>query len=243
MSKNSGKVGVMMAGIGIAVTVIGIVTALVEPEIRCHLNLPSESCPPEVEGKTTPTPISPEPSSEPTARSSEPTARSSEPLPPPDIGPDPLANTEPPPFPDIGPDPLANTEPPPFPDIGPDPLANTDRLPELLLRRQGELREGDEVFEEDDSLYDVHSFDGQAGQQITINLESRDFDTYLIIYDPEGKLLEDNDNATFDETNSSIALTLPSSGEYAIIANGRGRSDRGNYILTVCNNSGSDFCY
>ena len=50
------------------------------------------------------------------------------------------------------------------------------------------------VLPSDGSLYEEHSFEGCAGQSVTITVESRDFDTYVALSSPEGKLLAQNDD-------------------------------------------------
>jgi S1-C subfamily serine protease len=102
----------------------------------------------------------------------------------------------------------------------------------FILRRQGRLEAGDSIAP-DDTYYDIYSFPGEAGQQVTITLNSSDFDTYLAIGDSEGELLDSNNNANARTTNSEIVLTLPRTGTYNIIVNGFSTADQGAYVLTV----------
>jgi len=102
----------------------------------------------------------------------------------------------------------------------------------VLLQRQGTLERGDEVLPSDGSLYDIHTFEGRAGQRVTIRLESNEFDTYLAIIGPNDEVLAENDD--FDgSTNSSVTLTFPETGTYTIVANGYDSSSRGRYALVV----------
>ena len=55
-----------------------------------------------------------------------------------------------------------------------------------LLQQQGTLQNGDSVLSSDRSLYDIHTFEGRAGQSIRIILESA-FANYLVLIDPSGK--------------------------------------------------------
>lgn len=105
--------------------------------------------------------------------------------------------------------------------------------PQPILQVQGVLEEGDNVLDEDNTLYDVHSFEGKAGQSITISLESDNFDTYVLIADAEGKVLGENDDASENNSNSQIEIVLPRDGIYHIIVNGYESKDRGSYTLTV----------
>lgn len=100
-----------------------------------------------------------------------------------------------------------------------------------LLQRQGELERGDTVLQSDGSLYDDYTFEGRSGQQITIVLESTEFDTYLILLDPSGNKIAENDDN--QGTNSALTITLPSNGTYTIIANSYDGSGRGRYALIV----------
>lgn len=106
-----------------------------------------------------------------------------------------------------------------------------DRQP--ILQVQGALEQGDNVLDEDKSLYDVHDFEGRAGQSVTISVESTDFDTYVLIADADGKVLEENDDLSEDNSNSRITITLPKDGVYHIIVNGYESKDLGRYNLTV----------
>jgi tetratricopeptide (TPR) repeat protein len=103
---------------------------------------------------------------------------------------------------------------------------------EILLQTSGSLDVGDSILD-DGSLYDVHPFEGDAGQVIRVQLESRDFDTYLILTDAEGQPLIENDDISPNNFNSALTYTLPSSGTYNAIANSYDASGRGSYQITV----------
>lgn len=101
-----------------------------------------------------------------------------------------------------------------------------------ILRRQGTLGPGD-ALAPDNTYYQMHTFQGRAGQQVTITLESNEFDTYLALIDSSGNLLDSNDDIGPNNTNSQITITLPYSGDYSIIVNGYGPEDQGRYLLIV----------
>lgn len=101
-----------------------------------------------------------------------------------------------------------------------------------LLSEQHRLDQTAAVLEGDGSRYREHSFQGAAGQRVTIRLESRDFDTYLFLLDSDGNVLAQNDDDT-TSTNSEIVATLPRTGTYYIIANAYDANGRGQYRLTV----------
>ena len=107
-----------------------------------------------------------------------------------------------------------------------------------LLAERGVLTSGDDALD-DGSLYDQHTFTGTSGQQISIYLESTDFDPYLILLDPQGKRISENDDISRSNRNSRLFITLPTTGTYTIIANSYEPGKRGTYSLEVNNTNGS----
>ncbi|MCU0547423.1 MAG: PPC domain-containing protein [Oscillatoriaceae cyanobacterium Prado104] len=103
----------------------------------------------------------------------------------------------------------------------------------LLLQERGVLASGDSVLPSDSSLYDEYTFQGKAGQSVTISVESSDFDTYVAILSPDGKLLGENDDFDRSTKNSVLTVTLPSDATYRVIVNGYDRNSRGQYNLSV----------
>ncbi len=85
----------------------------------------------------------------------------------------------------------------------------------------------------DGSLYEQHTFEGRAGQSVTISVESRDFDTLVALFSPDGKLLAENDDISRSNTNSALTFTLPASGRYTVVVNANKKGERGRYNLTV----------
>jgi serine protease Do len=98
---------------------------------------------------------------------------------------------------------------------------------------QSVLGPGASVLPSDGSLYRMTSFTGRAGQTVTITLESPDFDTYLVLVSPDGKVFKENNNASNNTTDSAITATLPRSGVYRVIVNASDRDGRGRYTLTI----------
>lgn len=103
----------------------------------------------------------------------------------------------------------------------------------LPLQIQGSLGADSQILQSDRSPYQEHSFQGTAGQRITISLESREFDSYLILLDPDGRKIGENDDASSNTMNSALTVTLPSTGTYRIIANTYDSTGRGQYTLSV----------
>lgn len=108
-----------------------------------------------------------------------------------------------------------------------------------LLSEQGELTTGDAILD-DGSLYDQHMFPGSSGQQVTITLSSQDFDPYLILLDPQGRRISENDDISRDNLNSRLVITLPSTGQYTVVANSYEANKSGSYEITVSANGGVD---
>ncbi|HZG51455.1 MAG TPA: pre-peptidase C-terminal domain-containing protein [Pyrinomonadaceae bacterium] len=103
----------------------------------------------------------------------------------------------------------------------------------------------------DQTAFDEYTFSGTAGQQISITLNSNDFDTYLYLIRPgettlSASTIQDDDGGIGGRgafgnpnTNSRIpagsgVITLPTTGQYSILANAfdAGAAGLGAYSLT-----------
>ncbi len=115
----------------------------------------------------------------------------------------------------------------------PRPNASQQASGTLPLQIQGSLGANSQILQSDRSPYQEHVFQGTAGQRITILLESREFDSYLILLDQDGKKIGENDDASSSTMNSALTVTLPSTGTYRVIANTYDRTGRGQYTLSV----------
>ena len=107
-------------------------------------------------------------------------------------------------------------------------MAKADTLVEI----QGSLVSGDAVLD-DGSLYDQYVFSGGDGQYVTISLESNDFDPYLILLDPNGRRIGENDDISRTNRNSRLIVTLPLTGEYTAVANSYESGKNGQYAIRV----------
>lgn len=110
---------------------------------------------------------------------------------------------------------------------------STTGISPILLKEEGRLGPESQVLQSDGTWYQEHSFQGQAGQSVTIVMESEDFDTFLILVDPNGQVVSQNDDASARTLNSVITATLPVTGTYRIIANAYERTGQGTYTVTV----------
>lgn len=96
----------------------------------------------------------------------------------------------------------------------------------------------DDAIDADASYYDLYTYQGRAGETITISLSSEDYDTYLSIgteVDGEYHELDGNDDGE-DGTDSELTITLPHTGEYLIRATSLFGGDTGEYTLRVTRN-------
>lgn len=109
--------------------------------------------------------------------------------------------------------------------------ANVSRA-ETLLETEGTLTSGDAILD-DGSLYDQHIFSGSSGQQVTVSLESQDFDPYLILLDPEGNRISENDDISRSNRNSQLRVVLPTTGDYIVVANSYESGKSGQYKIKI----------
>lgn len=103
---------------------------------------------------------------------------------------------------------------------------------ETLIKTAGLLNSGDARLE-DGSLFDRYVFEGSSGQRITIILESRDFDPYLILIAPNGERINENDDISRSNLNSRLVVNLPVSGTYTVYANSYDATKSGQYDITI----------
>lgn len=92
-----------------------------------------------------------------------------------------------------------------------------------------------------DNPKDAYVFEGAAGQTIDIamNATSGSLDTLLVVLDADGRSVASNDDAN-DSTNSFLTLTLPTTGEYTVLATRYGQvigGTEGNYTLTIASSA------
>jgi hypothetical protein len=164
-----------------------------------------------------------------------------------------LAQTPPSPkeSPQSSPSPTNTPSPSPksFPTVKPSPTS-TPTSSNIILQKNAELTPSkSSVLPADKTLYEQYRFEGKAGEKITIFLESKEFDTYLAIFDEKTKTLlkeaDDIGNCEYENDtqkkeliakgfcNSQMTITLPDTTTYLVIVNGREASDRGKYTLTI----------
>lgn len=83
------------------------------------------------------------------------------------------------------------------------------------------------------TFFDLFTFNGSAGDEVTINMTSNQLDPFLLLLDPDLELAAQNDDGGAG-LNARIRLTLNQSGVWAISASGLpGLAETGNYTLSL----------
>lgn len=93
----------------------------------------------------------------------------------------------------------------------------------------GELVEGDAELESGE-LVDEYPLQGAPGRLVRLRLSSRELDTYLILVDPEGNQLENDDD---ELGNSSIETRLEMAGPHRVLVTSYEPGETGRYTLAV----------
>ncbi|MBN1286935.1 MAG: PPC domain-containing protein [Anaerolineae bacterium] len=77
------------------------------------------------------------------------------------------------------------------------------------------------------------TFDGEAGEVVSLVMHTVAFDAYLIVYGPAGALLAFNDDSGPGASAAVYQLYLPSDGAYTVIAQAASGLTGGQYALTM----------
>ena len=101
---------------------------------------------------------------------------------------------------------------------------------EQVVRHDGALT-ADDPRAYDGKLYDAYELEGQAGDTVSVTLESEDFDTVVYVSNPDGTNLGRNDDGT-DGTNSELIVRLLESGTQTVYVTALS-DDTGEYVLTI----------
>jgi serine protease Do len=99
------------------------------------------------------------------------------------------------------------------------------RMQSFILLEQGTLDSGSPKLHGDGSPYESFQFQGQAGQPVRINVESRGFQPYLFLTGPDGQLVA--------KGNEQLVGKLPSTGLYVVTVNTFDPNELGSFTLMV----------
>jgi hypothetical protein len=91
----------------------------------------------------------------------------------------------------------------------------------------GELDASDPTLEGSGEYFEVHTFRAQAGQEIIVDMQSDEFDTYLILESPSGQTWSNDDYGT--TRRSYIRTVADQSGNWRVIATSYSRGSTGSY--------------
>jgi len=84
----------------------------------------------------------------------------------------------------------------------------------------------------DNSVYQAWSFYGTAGQNVQIDVLSRDFDAFAILQGPAGNEIARDDDSG-EGTDARVQVFLPTSGTYRVLANAFRPGQTGRYVLRL----------
>jgi hypothetical protein len=80
----------------------------------------------------------------------------------------------------------------------------------------------------------AHDVKVQAGKTYAIDLESKQFNAYLVVQDAQGKTLAENDDIVPNvNLNSRLLFTAPTDGTYRLVATSFEGRGSGAYTLTI----------
>ena len=96
---------------------------------------------------------------------------------------------------------------------------------------QASLKNGDRTLP-NNSYFHIYAFEGKAGQQVTIEMNSKQIDSHLYLLLPaKEKLVAENDDISPKDFNARLTVTLPENGVYYLLANTFEGGESGSYSL------------
>ena len=101
---------------------------------------------------------------------------------------------------------------------------------------QGTLSRSDVLLSHDSTYAQSWSIHGGAGQTVTVDLESDDFDAYLFVRGPGitgGRDFQDDDSG--GNCNARLTVTFPQTGDYELVVNTQGKYATGGFSISVTN--------
>lgn len=116
-------------------------------------------------------------------------------------------------------------------DLGAYEISVRETVADVVAEYRGELAQTDERAY-DGAILDRYELEGSEGEEVTILLESSDFDAMLYVSDPFGlNVARDDDSG--GNRNSMVTLSLPNTGIYTIWVGSFDGISVGGYDLTV----------
>jgi hypothetical protein len=102
-----------------------------------------------------------------------------------------------------------------------------------IQTRGGALDQGDEILEEY-GYFDEYVLTLRAGQHVILEMESEEFDTYLLVEFPDGSY-EENDDYDYQTTMSRIDIFAAEDGDYHFFAAAFSEGETGDYSVNLYN--------
>jgi hypothetical protein len=96
---------------------------------------------------------------------------------------------------------------------------------------EGTLDRGDQLLSSGEFV-DLHTFDGEAGEPIRIELASPEFDAYLMVTTPDGEQI-DNDDAEAGDPDAMIEFVMAAAGRYQVRVTSYAAGETGRYSLRI----------
>ncbi len=84
----------------------------------------------------------------------------------------------------------------------------------------------------DGSYFQVYEFQGQTGQNVAIEMKSQQVDPYIVLFDPQGRQIADDDDSGGGK-NALIRTRLPLTGTYTLYVNSYEAGKIGSYTLAI----------
>jgi len=126
---------------------------------------------------------------------------------------------------------LAAQSPPAPPSVTPE--ATAARVVTIGKPHTGTLTRTD-ALSRDSTYVQSWALHGEAGQTVTIELTSTDFDPYVVLQGPGIVGTRDySDDDSGGRCNARLTVTFPQTGDYEIIVNTSGKVEVGNFTLAV----------
>lgn len=105
-------------------------------------------------------------------------------------------------------------------------------LPGEATTFDGRLAKGDRTLTTGE-YFDAYEFEGEPGQYVVIDLRSAAFDTYLIVMQPSGEQIENDDAEDDDVGHSRIELAVREAGAHQVFTTSYEKGETGPYSLTI----------
>lgn len=109
-------------------------------------------------------------------------------------------------------------------------LAKEEKNCSIKYKESNELNAKSERFESGEYFHS-HYFNGKAGTTVRIDMLSNDFDSFFNILGPNGLIIGSGYDS-YQSTNASFTLTLPTNGIYQIRATSNYPGEKGRYLLS-----------